>query len=154
VFATPSTWRLLAASAAHPTQIGTQGRELRIIGDLRGKKIILRETEGIRYAIIGEELRKAGLEPQSNVEWVLDRIFAYHDNPAHVEAMRDGKVNCTASNPPFSSDLQKMGCTLLLSTEKLFLRGRPERVIAATTLFAKQNRDYLKRFMKTILRAF
>lgn len=83
-----------------------------------------------------------------------DRIFAYHDNPAHVEAMRGGKVDCAASSPPFSFDLEKIGCTLLLSTKQLFPEGRPERVIATQGTFAEQKRDDLKRFLRAILRAF
>ena len=128
--------------------------EVKGFRDLRGKKIGIRETGGISYAVISSELRKAGLDPQRDVQWVLDPIFAYHDTRDHADAMREGRVDCAASSPPFSLDLKKSGYPVLLSTKQLYPEGRPERVIAARGVMTEEKKDDLKNFLKAILRAF
>jgi ABC-type nitrate/sulfonate/bicarbonate transport system substrate-binding protein len=128
--------------------------EIKTFSELRGKKIGIRETEGISYAIISAGLRRARLDPERDVTWVEDRIFAYHDTPDHAEALLQGRVDCAASSPPYSFDLKKTGCTLLLSTKELYPEGRPERVIAARGAMMEEKREELRKFLRAILRAF
>jgi ABC-type nitrate/sulfonate/bicarbonate transport system substrate-binding protein len=128
--------------------------EIKTFSDLRGKKIGIRESEGISYAVISGALRSAGLDPERDVTWVQERIFAYHETPNHAEALLQGKIDCAASAPPFSLDLRKWGCTLLLSTKDLYPEGRPERVIAARGIMTEQKKEDLRKFLRAILRAF
>lgn len=128
--------------------------EIKTFSDLKGKKIGIRETEGISYAIISAALRSAGLDPERDVTWVEEPIFAYHDTSDHADALLQGKVDCAASSPPFSFDLKRMGCTLLLSTKDLYPEGRPERVIAARGAMTEEKREELRKFLRAILRAF
>jgi ABC-type nitrate/sulfonate/bicarbonate transport system substrate-binding protein len=143
-----SCWRFAARVEWHARP------EIHSFGDLKGKKIGIRETGGISYAVIAGELRKAGVDPERDVEWVLDPMFAYHDTPGHADALREGRVDCAASAPPFSADLQRLGCRVLVSTKRLYPEGRPERVIAARARMIDQRRDELKSLLRAILRAF
>ena len=127
---------------------------IKSFADLKGKKIGIRDSGGISQGIIQTELRKAGLDPERDVTWVRDRIFAYHNTPEHVEAMRKGEIDCAGSHPPFSDELVKMGCTLLLSPRALYPSGRPERVIAARNSLIEKEGDRLRAFLRAILRAF
>ncbi len=123
--------------------------------DLKGKKIGVRDGGGTGpIRVIFNELRRAGVDPEKDVIWVKDRIYAYHRTPEHVEAIRDGRVDCTASNPPFSQELEKMGCTLLLSPRKLFPQGRPMAVIAARRAVIEERVEDLRAFIRGILRGF
>ena len=123
--------------------------------DLKGKKIGIRDGGGTGpIRVVFNELRRAGVDPEKDVIWVKDRIYAYHRTPEHVEAIRDGRVDCTASNPPFSQELEKMGCTLLLSPRKLFPQGRPMAVIAARRAVIGEREDDLRAFIRGILRGF
>jgi len=123
--------------------------------DLKGKKIGIRDGGGTGpIRLVFNELRRAGVDPEKDVIWVKDPIYAYHRTPEHVEAIRDGRVDCTASNPPFSQELEKMGCTLLLSPRKLFPQGRPMAVIAARRGVIEERVEDLRAFIRGILRGF
>lgn len=127
---------------------------IKSFADLKGKKIGIRDTGGISQGIIQTELRKAGLDPERDVSWVRDRMFAYHNTSEHVQALRDGRVDCVGSHPPFSGDLERMGCTVLLSPRALYPGGRPERVIAARSALIEEREEELSGFLRAILRAF
>ena len=128
---------------------------IKSFADLKGKKIGIRDGGGTSpIRVVFNELRKAGVDPETDVLWVKNRIFAYHRTPDHVEAIRDGRVDCTASNPPFSQELEKMGCTLLLSPRKLFPQGKPMAVIAARRAVFEEREEDLRAFIRGILREF
>jgi len=128
---------------------------IKSFADMKGKRIGIRDGGGTGpVRVVFNELRKAGVDPEKDVTWVKDRIYAYHRTRDHVEAIRDGRVDCTASNPPFSEELEKMGCTLLLSPRKLFPRGKPMSVIAARGAVIEQRKEDLRAFIKGILRGF
>jgi ABC-type nitrate/sulfonate/bicarbonate transport system substrate-binding protein len=74
--------------------------------------------------------------------------------PENVEAMRDGRVDCTASSPTFTQELEKMGCTLLLNPRKLFPRGKPKSVITARNAVIEERGQELRAILRSILRAF
>jgi len=73
--------------------------------------------------------------------------------PENVEAMRDGRVDCTKSSPAFTQELEKMGCTLLLNPRKLFPRGKPKSVITARNAVIEERGQELRAILRSILRA-
>ncbi len=127
---------------------------IRSFADLKGKKIAVRDTGGISQGIIRNKLQEAGLDPENDVTWVRDRMFAYHNTRDHVDAVMNHKVDCVSSSPPYSDELEKMGCSLILSTKTLYPKGRPERVIVARRAVAEERRKELQAFLTGILRAF
>ena len=57
------------------------------VGDLRGKKIGLREFGGLDHGLLKTMLIKEGLDPARDVTWVSDPIFAYRNTREHADAM-------------------------------------------------------------------
>ncbi len=128
---------------------------IKSFADLRGKKIGIRDGGGTGpIRVVFNELRKAGVDPEKDVTWIKDRIFAYHRTPDHVNAIKDGMVDCTASNPPFSEELERMGCTVLLNPRKLFPHGRPMAVITARRAVIEERAEDMRAFFRAILRGF
>lgn len=129
---------------------------IKSFADLKGKKIGVRSVgaTGPTHMFLWKELLKAGLDPEKDVKWVEDRIFTYHRTRDHVDALRDGRVDCVMSRPPFAEELEKMGCTLLLSPRELFPRGRPMSVIAARRSMIEEHGRELRAFLRAILHAF
>ena len=128
---------------------------IKSFADLKGKKIGIRDKGSTGPTrVLWNQIKKAGLDPDKDVLWVHDRIFAYHRTRQHVDAMKEGEVDCTQSSAPFSEELEKMGCGLILSAKKLFPKGKPMAVIAARrSLINKRGHD-LRAFLRAIIRGF
>jgi ABC-type nitrate/sulfonate/bicarbonate transport system substrate-binding protein len=125
------------------------------MADLKGKKIGVRDKGNTGPSrILCNELRKAGVDPDKDIIWVHDRIFAYHRTPDHVEAVKKGMVDCTGSSPPFSDELEKMGCKLILSARTLFPHGKPMSVIVARRAVIDEWGKDLRAFLRGMLRGF
>jgi ABC-type nitrate/sulfonate/bicarbonate transport system substrate-binding protein len=129
--------------------------EIKTVADLKAKKVGLRDKGGGGPTrVLWNELRKAGLDPEKDVHWVLARKFAYHRDRGHLEALLSGEVDCTQSSAPFSDELEQMGFTRLLNVRELFPGGRPMAVIAARKKTIEENGRELRAFFRAILRAF
>jgi len=121
---------------------------------LRGRKIGSREPGDLTQITMSKALRAAGVDPEREVEWVYDPVFAYRTNPAHAEMLRSGKVDAVSSGPPFSEQLEKEGYGLILDPKTKFPRGRLGKVIIATERTIERRRDELFAFLRAIIRAF
>jgi ABC-type nitrate/sulfonate/bicarbonate transport system substrate-binding protein len=123
--------------------------------DLKGKKIGVRDKGSTGPTrVLWNQIKKAGIDPDREVNWVHNRIFAYHRTRDHVDALKEGKVDCMQSSPPFSEELEKMGCGIVLNTKKLFPKGRPMAVIAARKAVIEERGQDLRAFLRAILRGF
>jgi len=120
---------------------------------LRGGRIGMREKEGLVQVFITEALRQAGVDPESEVQWVYDPVFGYRNNPAHVEMLRSGKVDAITSQPPFSDELEKDGYPMILDPNKIFPR-RPGKITIATGKTIEQRTDELRAYLRAIIRSF
>ncbi|MGH7770513.1 MAG: ABC transporter substrate-binding protein, partial [Candidatus Binatia bacterium] len=120
---------------------------------LRGGRIGMREREGLVQVFIHQALRQAGVDPESEVEWVYDPVFGYRNNPAHAEMLRSGKVDALTSQPPFSDHLEKDGYPMILDPNRIFPR-RPGKITVATTKTIEQRGDELRAYFRAIIRAF
>ena len=121
---------------------------------LRGRKIGTREPGDLTQISMFKALRMAGVDPEKEVHWVYDPIFAYRTNPAHAEMLRSGKVDAVASGPPFSEQLEKEGYGPVLDPKTKFPRGKLGKVIIATERTIERRRDELSAFLRAIIRAF
>lgn len=131
------------------------GPGIKSFKDLKGKKIGIRDKGSTGPTrVLWNQIKMAGLDPDKDVIWVHDRIFAYHRTREHVDAMKEGKADCMQSSPPFSEELEKMGCSLILSARKLFPKGKPMAVIAARRSVVDERGQELKAFFRAILRGF
>lgn len=127
------------------------------ISKLRGGKIGVRESSGegggLVEFFIKEGLKAAGVNPDTEVEWVQDPVFGYRNNPAHIEMLRSGGVNAITSSPPFSDQLEKEGYPVVLDPNKIFPR-RPGKVTVATRRTIEERGEGLKAYFRAIIRTF
>ena len=121
---------------------------------LRGGRIGVREREGLVHVIIADALRRVGVDPDSEVEWVCNPIFAYRNNPAHLDMLRSGKVDAMTCSPPFSKQLEEEGYPVILDPLALFPGGRPGKVTVASAKTIEQRGDALRAYFRGIIRAF
>ena len=66
------------------------------IRQLKGKRLGIREREGLVYGFMANLLLQAGIDPEKEVTWVYDPVFGYGNDPKHVDMLRDGAVGCHA----------------------------------------------------------
>jgi len=98
---------------------------------LRGGRIGMREKEGLVQVFITDALREAGVDPESEVNWIYDPVFGYRNNPAHMEMLRSEKIDAITSQPPFADQLEREGYPMILDPNKVFPR-RPGKLTVAT----------------------
>lgn len=123
------------------------------IKDMRGGRIGTREKEGLTTVFIQDALRAAGLNPETDVQWVYDKVFGYRNNPAHADMLRSGKVDAITSQPPFSDQLEKDGFKMILDPNQVFPR-RPGKITVATRRTIDQRGDELRAYLRAITRSF
>lgn len=128
-------------------------KRLTDISKLRGGRIGMREKEGLVQVFITDALRQAGVDPDTEVEWVYDPVFGYRNNPDHMERLRSGKIDAITSQPPFSDQLEKDGYPMILDPNRVFPR-RPGKLTVATGQTIARRGDELRAYFRAIIRSF
>jgi ABC-type nitrate/sulfonate/bicarbonate transport system substrate-binding protein len=128
-------------------------KKLTDMSKLRGGRIGMREKDGLVQGFITDALRAAGVDPNTEVEWVYDPVFGYRNNPNHMEMLRSGKVDAITSQPPFSDQLEKEGYPMILDPNTVFPR-RPGKLTVATGQMIEKRADELRAYFRAIIRAF
>jgi len=123
--------------------------EIKSLGELKGKRIGISDFNSNRHWGISIWVRKAGLDPERDVEWVRG-IF----NPIHIEALRSGKVDCAPVAVWEAEGLKKEGFNPLVTLQQQYPNGRPERIIAATGRILEEKPDLVKSFLKGMIRSY
>ena len=124
---------------------------------LRGRKIGLRERGGMAHRFMATNLRRAGLDPQKDVEWVQDAVFAYSNTAEHLEFLRSGRVDALIAAGPHAEQLTKEGFPLLIDGSKAQQDAAsrpPGRVIVATSRTIEERGEELGAFLRGNIRAF
>ena len=96
---------------------------------------------------------KSGIDPEADVEWVFDPVFAYHNDERHLEMLRSGKIDALTSRPPFSRQLEDEGFPLLLDPNVVFNK-RPGKVVVATKQTIAHRGPELRAFLRARMRTF
>jgi ABC-type nitrate/sulfonate/bicarbonate transport system substrate-binding protein len=102
---------------------------------------------------IHQALRRAGVDPEAEVQWVYDPVFGYRNNPAHAEMLRTGKIDAITSQPPFADELERDGYPMILDPNKIFPR-RPGKITVATAQTIERRGEELQAYFRAIIRAF
>ena len=124
---------------------------------LRGGKIGVREREGLGGLVqvtIADALRRVGVDPEKEIEWVCDQVFAYRNNPKHLDMLRSGKVDAMTSSAPFSKQLEQAGYPVILDPLVEFPGGRPGKVTVASRRVIEERGNELQAYFRGIIRAF
>ncbi len=121
---------------------------------LRGKRIGIREPGDLGQYFIANNLRRVGIDANTEIEWIHDRAFAYGNDPAHLDWLRAGRVDAMLSQPPYTDVLEREGFPLLLNPLTIYPGGRPDKVIVATGRVLAERGEDLAAFLRANLRAF
>ena len=83
------------------------------IGELRGKRVGVPDTEGPAYVLISLMARYVGLDPVNDIEWVT-----LPNNKAIASGFAEGKLDAFLGQPPVVQNLRSanIGHTILNST--------------------------------------
>jgi ABC-type nitrate/sulfonate/bicarbonate transport system substrate-binding protein len=127
--------------------IGTPG--IKSLQDLKHKKIGISDFGSNKQWGISIWLRRAGLNPDRDVEWVRG---IYH--PIHIKSLKSGKVDCIPVSVWEAEELKKEGFTALVTLKDQYPRGRPERTVGATGKILEERPDLVKSFLKGMIRAY
>jgi ABC-type nitrate/sulfonate/bicarbonate transport system substrate-binding protein len=144
-------WRMQLA----PTLIGSKG----MTGpeSLRGAIIGVREKWGLNHLSIAAALRKLGIDPEAEIEWIEDPLIGY-GSAGVGDILRSGRVTVLPLNPGRESDrLLSEGYPVVLDLARFYLeRGAwpPGKVIVVTQQTVEQRGEELRAFLRANLRAF
>jgi ABC-type amino acid transport substrate-binding protein len=122
---------------------------IKSLKDLKGKRVGISDFGSNRHWGISIWLRKAGLDPEKDVQMVRG-IF----HPIHIEALRTGKVDCVHTQTWEAEGLKKEGFNPLISLKEQYPNGRPERIIAATGRILEEKPEMVKSFLKGMIRSY
>ena len=123
--------------------------EIKSLKDLKGKRVGIGDPNGNRQWGISLWLRKAGLDPERDVEWVTG-IFP----PTHIDALRSFRIDAGPMSAWEVEDMTKQGFNLLVTPRDLYPHGRPERVIGATGIILEEKPEWVKSFLRGMIRAY
>jgi ABC-type nitrate/sulfonate/bicarbonate transport system substrate-binding protein len=123
---------------------------IKSLQELKGKRVGISDFNSIRHWAIQIQLKKAGLDLERDVEWVRVGV----NSKFHVEAIRNGRVECAPVPPWYAEDLIKEGCNVLVSPADQYPNGRPERIIAATGRILEERPDMVRAFLKGMIRSY
>lgn len=125
--------------------------------ELRGHKIGIRERGGLQDRFMSVCLLRAGVDPQTEVEWVQDPVFAYSNTSEHLDFLRSGKVDAMIASGSYAEQLQREGFPLLVDGSKVHEEEGtrpPGRVIVATSQTIEKRGMELGAFLRANIRAF
>jgi ABC-type nitrate/sulfonate/bicarbonate transport system substrate-binding protein len=128
-------------------------KDISAIAQLKGRRLGVREKDGLVHRFIANVLRQAGIDPETDVIWNYDSIFGYGNDPAHLDMLREGKVDAMPSFPPFSKQLEADGFPVLLDPREVFPR-RPGKVTVATRDVVESRAPELRAYFRAMIRAF
>jgi ABC-type nitrate/sulfonate/bicarbonate transport system substrate-binding protein len=120
---------------------------------LKGRRLGIREKEGLVYGFMANLLVQAGIDPEKEVTWIFDPVFGYGNDPRHVDKLRQGKVDGMPSFPPFSKQLESEGFPILMDPRIVFPR-RPGKVTVATKRTIDSRAEDLRAYFRAMIRAF
>ncbi|HET8563400.1 MAG TPA: ABC transporter substrate-binding protein [Candidatus Binatia bacterium] len=132
------------------TNVWVAPPHIKSLAELKGKRVGISDFNSIRHWAIQIQLKKAGLDLERDVEWVRIGV-----NPRlHMEAIRNGRVECAPVPPWYAEDLKKEGCNALVTPADQYPDGRPERIIAATGRVLEERPELVKSFLKGMIRSY
>lgn len=132
------------------TNVWVSPPHIKSLAELKGRRVGISDFNSIRHWAIQIQLKKAGLDLERDIEWVRVGV----NSRLHMEAIRNGKVECAPVPPWYVEDLTKEGCNALVTPADQYPHGRPERIIAATGRILEERPEFVKSFLKGMIRSY
>lgn len=132
------------------TNVWVSPPHIKSLADLKGKRVGISDFNSIRHWAIQIQLKKAGLDIERDVEWVRIGVSPR----LHRDALRTGRVECAPVPVWYAEELKKEGCNALVTPADQYPNGRPERIIAATGRILEERPEWVKSFLKGMIRSY
>ncbi len=121
--------------------------DIRDLAGLRGRLVGLKDFGSIRYFALAYWLKEYGLDPQKDVRFVR----GISDGTA---ALRAGEVDAAFIPISEGPELLAEGYRNLIDLSRRYPRGRPDRIICATQELLDERPEWVKAFVKGMIRAY
>ncbi|MBI4523470.1 MAG: ABC transporter substrate-binding protein [Deltaproteobacteria bacterium] len=130
--------------------VGAKG--IRSVRDLKGKKIGLREPNGVGLTMSSMIVKKAGLEPDGDV------IFIAHTGASSFRSiaprLESGEIQARIAHKAYADDFKRAGYPILADLEEYLPNGYQLRAIAAKGSFLDKNQEAVVGFLRGTIRAY
>ncbi|HEY3117680.1 MAG TPA: hypothetical protein VGK54_13135, partial [Chloroflexota bacterium] len=123
---------------------------------LRGAKTPMREKGNLSYHSLAGALRKMGIDPESDIEWIERRHTAYA-NEDEGELLRTGQVSLLSVDGPDADRLIQEGYPVLYDMDDYYKglgHWPPGKVIVATKQTIEKRTEELTAFLRGNLHAY
>ena len=126
-------------------------REVETLQDLRGKRIGISDIGDNHHLLLTYWLRQAGLDPESDVQWVTGI-----GPESRLMSLVEGRIDAglVTHGQDHSSELQEAGLAVLQDFSSAYPNGRPDRVIVSSNRVVEERRADVKAFLRAILRTY
>ncbi|HLN87494.1 MAG TPA: ABC transporter substrate-binding protein [Candidatus Limnocylindrales bacterium] len=131
--------------------IGAKGRAIRSLGDLKGKKVSVREPDGIDTRFARALFRSAGLDADQLVNWV---VAGARSRRVQQPLFDSGKIDAAMIILQDAPGMVADGYPLLGDLTKLYPNGYAVRVTAARGDIVRQEPERLSGLLRALIRAY
>ncbi|MBI2539112.1 MAG: ABC transporter substrate-binding protein [Deltaproteobacteria bacterium] len=130
--------------------VGAKG--IRSVSDLRGKKIGLREPNGVTLTMSCMILKKAGMEPDGDV------VFVAHTGASSFKSIAPkldrGEIQARIAHKAYAGDFRAAGYPILADLQEYLPDGYQLRAIAATAPFLDDHGESVVGFLNGMIQAY
>jgi len=127
-------------------------KEIRSVTDLKGKKVGLREPNGVALTMSSMILKKAGMEPDGDV------IFIPHTGASSFRSIAPkldrGEIQARIAHKAYAKDFRQSGYPILADLEEYLPNGYQLRAIAAKGSFLGRSRETVVGFLAALIQGY
>jgi ABC-type nitrate/sulfonate/bicarbonate transport system substrate-binding protein len=130
--------------------VGAKG--IASVAQLKGKKVGTREPNGVQLTLSSMVLKKAGLDPATDV------MLVPHTGASSFKSIAPrldrGEMQARIAHKAFLADFQRAGYPILADLEEYLPNGYQLRAIATTAPFLDKNRAAVVGYLTSTIRAY
>ncbi len=129
-------------------------KDIHSVAELKGRRLGVHEGEGgimtrqLRFA-----LRRAGLDPDKDVQWVTLRD-GLMDPGIALERLRKGESDIASVYPHFAQPFLDAGYPLLIDYRTWYPDGYPDRVVVSSPEVLEEKPEAVKAFLRGLIRGY
>lgn len=123
---------------------------MKSLKELAGRRLGIRDLAGKGHTYSRFALRRAGMNPEQDVEW----IRGVHADTEALEALKSGRVDAVHAVDRGRDLLEREGYPMLADSLTEYPYGLPARLIVATGRVLEDHRDLAQGFLRGAIRGY